>query len=442
MKKLIFSLMLSVLFLSTSTAQQRGYDRTGYDGDFFSLEGTLEVFKNSNSIKDFERRLNTRDSWVNNLDLNLDGQTDYIRVEHRRQGDYHAIILQVPISRREVQDVAVIEIEKTGRRRATLQIVGDEYLYGEQVLVEPFEGDAYSSGRGGPNADYNFRRGYVNVYYWPSVRHILRRSYNPWISPYRYSYYPNWWSPWRPSPWDTFYPNVIVYNRNFQIVYVHRLRNVYNFYRPYRVYCPSVYQRTNVVRVNRTNRRVTPSFSKARVKQRASVAQANGSRAKNGRLNPTGRTTTSQANPPRTSRANKNSRAANTQSTQKSNSRYSSKTRAERSTNSPSTRSQSKSKANSSRSNSTYSPKSSSRSRTNQSTSRSNTNRSNTRSSSRTKATSPSRSSRSNRAGAAPSRSRSQATSRSSSRSNRSSSARTSRSSQKSLPRVSRKKKQ
>jgi hypothetical protein len=62
--------------------------------------------------------------------LNYDGRIDYIRVEHRRQGNYHAIILQALVDRYEVQDVAVIEIEIIGRREAILQIVGDEDLYG------------------------------------------------------------------------------------------------------------------------------------------------------------------------------------------------------------------------------------------------------------------------------------------------------------------------
>ena len=420
--------MLAVLFLATSTAQ-RGYDRTGFDGDFFSLEGAIDVFKKSNSINDFERRLNTRDAWVNNLDLNHDGQTDYIRVEHKMRGDYHAIILQVPISRREVQDIAVIEIEKTGRRRAMLQIVGDEYLYGEQVIVEPYEGQGYADGRGGPNADFTFTRGYVNVYYWPSVRHILRRGYNPWISPYRYSYYPTWWSPWRQSPWDNYYPNVIVYNRYYQIVYVHRLRNVYNFYRPYRVYCPSVYQRSNIVRTNRTNNRLSPSYSKARKKQRAQINQnvAGGKRGKN---NVTGRTRT-------TAKANTPQRAST--STTRTNSRANS--RVENRSSAPNTRSQSRSttKTTNSRSNSTYGSRSStptSRSNTRGSRSTTKTSRSN----SRAKVSTPSRSSRATSSAPRKRSTSSRATSRSNSRKS-SSATRSSRSSRKSSSRVSSKRK-
>ena len=134
MKKIIFSWLLSLIFLSATLAQ-RGDERTGFDGDFFSLEGAIELFKNSRTISDFERRLNEEDTYVNNLDLDRDGQIDFIRVEHIREGSFHAIVLQVPLNRYDVQDIAVIEIEKTGRRRAMLQIIGDEDIYGDEVIV-------------------------------------------------------------------------------------------------------------------------------------------------------------------------------------------------------------------------------------------------------------------------------------------------------------------
>lgn len=248
MKKLIFSWLLSILFLSATTAQ-RGEERTGYDGDFFSLEGAIELFKNSNTIADFERRLNEEDTYVNNLDLDRDGQIDFIRVEHILEGNFHAIVLQVPLNRYDVQDIAVIEIEKTGRRRAMLQIIGDEDIYGEEVIVEPYDRYGYSNGRGGPNADYDFRRGYVNVFWWTPVQHIFGRNYRIYRSPYYWSYYPNYWRPWRPCAWNIFRPRIVIYHRHFHRVRFHRLIHVHNFYRPYRHYSHNVFLRSNQVRV-------------------------------------------------------------------------------------------------------------------------------------------------------------------------------------------------
>ncbi len=243
MKKLILSCMLPALFLSAAYAQY-GTGRTGYEGDYFSLEGALELFKQSYSLSDFERKLNTEDRWVNNLDLNYDGRIDYIRVEHRRQGNFHAIILQALLGRYDVQDVAVIEIEIIRRGEAVLQIVGDEDLYGEEVIVEPVEG--YSDSRGGYRSNYD---DFVNVYYWEPVQHILGRQYVVYASPYRWQYYPVWWSPWVQCSWSIFRPRIVVYHRFYHVVHIHRVVHVHNFYRPYRSYSYNVVQYTNEVRV-------------------------------------------------------------------------------------------------------------------------------------------------------------------------------------------------
>ncbi len=245
MKKVIFSWLFSMVFFLAANAQYA--DRTGYEGDNFSLEGAIELFKQSYSIRDFERKLNTQDTWVNNLDLDWDGRIDYVRVEHRRQGNYHAIILSVPLGYYDVQDIAVIEIEKVGRRRAMLQIVGDPDIYGEEVIVEPISQDGYSY-----NGDYRYDYGgggYVNVYYWHAVQHMLGRNYRVYASPYYYHYYPTWWSPWRPCAWNVYRPRIVVYHRHYHVVRVHRVIHVHNFYRPYRVYSHNVLVRTNEVRV-------------------------------------------------------------------------------------------------------------------------------------------------------------------------------------------------
>lgn len=243
MKKYIFCCLLSVSFLSVYA--QYGNDRTGYDGDFFSLEGALDLFKQSTTLGDFERKLNTEKYWVNNLDLNYDGRIDYVRVEHRRQGNIHAIILQALVDRYDIQDVAVIELEVIGRGEAVLQIIGDEDLYGEEVIVEPIEG--YADSRRGSNPDYG---DYVNVYYWPPVQYILGRQYRVYASPYHWQYYPTWWSPWVHISWNVFRPRVVVYVKPYRIARRHRVIRVHHFYRPYRTYCNVVVERANTVRVD------------------------------------------------------------------------------------------------------------------------------------------------------------------------------------------------
>ena len=244
MKRLLISSLLLLLSMQMVSAQYRT-DRTGYEGDYFSLEGALDLFKESYTLRDFERKLNTQDRWVNNLDLDYDGRTDYIRVEHRRQGNFHAIILQAIVGRYDLQDVAVVEIEQIGQREAVLQIVGDEDLYGQEVFVEPVTG--YNDSRREYRSDYGE---FENVYYWPVVQDILGPRYTAYVSPYRYSYYPTWYTAWRPVTWNIFYPRIVIYSRRYHVVTRHRVVRAHNFYRPYRNYCYDVVVRTNKVRVN------------------------------------------------------------------------------------------------------------------------------------------------------------------------------------------------
>jgi len=252
MKRLInFCLSLCLITLYNHIHAQE--ELPTYLGDNFSLEGALDVFKNSPSLDEFEIQLNKQDADVNNLDLNEDGDVDYIRVEEHMKGNVHAIILQALISEKESQDIAVIEIEKTGEESATLQIVGDNYLYGDDYFIEPFEEVAISTGKGGPSADYFITRILVNVWFWPSVRHIYRPNHLVYRSPFGWSVYPRLWRPWRPLNWSVYNGNRIRYNRYYHPVRTRRVVNARTIYTPKRRFSPIVAKRSkSVTRVRKT----------------------------------------------------------------------------------------------------------------------------------------------------------------------------------------------
>lgn len=252
MKKIILIFTFSIFLLNFSNAQSTT-DSTGFMGDHFSMEGAIEIFKTSNSPEDFEKKINTKNNYVNNLDLNEDGEIDYIRVEDKMDNDIHAIVLQVAISESESQDIAVIEIEKTGKETAILQIIGDEDLYGEQKIVEPFEEEASSSGKGGPTAEFGFRRVVVNVYFWSPIRFIYAPRYRPWVSPYRWRTYPRYWKPWRPIPWNVYQSRRVIYHRNYHVVRTHRVVRAHRVYTPHRRTSVRVQKRTTTVRVGKNN---------------------------------------------------------------------------------------------------------------------------------------------------------------------------------------------
>ena len=252
-RSIIFSLALILSIGSSSLFAQSDDEQTGLLGDNFSLEGALDAFKNAESLEKFEEALNAENNHVNNLDLNDDGEIDYIRVEDNMEGDLHAIVLQALISEDETQDIAVIEIEKTGDEAATLQIVGDEDLYGEDVYVEPFEEEGSSVGKGGPSAEFTVTRIVINVWGWPSVRFIYRPNYVVYRSPYRWRVYPRAWRPWRPLTWTVFHGHRVRYHRSYHRVTTHRVVRAHKIYTPRRKSSRTVVRKsTTVNRVGKT----------------------------------------------------------------------------------------------------------------------------------------------------------------------------------------------
>lgn len=250
-QKLIdFGWVLSLLFLSCPAFAQdeTAADSTGLPGDHFSLEGAVELFKKAESPEDFEKLLNLEDSKVNNLDLNEDGEIDYIRVVDNVEGDAHALVLQVALSEKESQDIAVIEIEKQGDENAILQIVGDEDIYGDQTIVEPFEEEQVKSDKNkGPMPAMGSVRIVVNVWLWPSVRFMYRPGYVVWVSPWRWRYYPAWWRPWRPYPWHRYHVYVAPYRAHCHVITTHRVTRAHAVYAPRRTHSTVVHTKTTTV---------------------------------------------------------------------------------------------------------------------------------------------------------------------------------------------------
>ncbi|MBK8564217.1 MAG: hypothetical protein IPN76_12980 [Saprospiraceae bacterium] len=244
----IQSIILSIFMvaLSTNLTLAQEAESTGLPGENFSLEGALALFKKAVSPEDFEKLLNTESNNVNNLDLNDDGEIDYVKVIDNMEGEVHALVLQVAVNETESQDVAVIEIEKTGAEEALLQIIGDEDVYGDQTIVEPFEGEANENGKHGPNI--TMARVVVNVWGWPSVRFVYAPGYRIWVSPWRWRHYPVWWSPWRPRPFKVWHPLVVVHRPHYRVVATHRVTRAHAVYAPRRVGSQTVHTRTTVVK--------------------------------------------------------------------------------------------------------------------------------------------------------------------------------------------------
>jgi hypothetical protein len=234
-QRVVRTLMLFLLMAGWTIVHAQE-SREEVPGDHFSLEGALELFKKSASPEEFEQLLNSPKSEVNNLDLNGDGDIDYIRVIDRNEGNVHAFILQAVISDNESQDVAVIELEKLSNGKAVLQITGDADVYGIETIIEPTEEVRV-------NAGTSTSRVYVNVWSWPSVQYVYSPYYYGWSSPWSWSYRPIWWNPWRPIAYSYYYPRWQSYRPYYSVCYTHRVHYAQQLYRPYRNTSVIVYNR-------------------------------------------------------------------------------------------------------------------------------------------------------------------------------------------------------
>ena len=115
--------------------------------------------------------LNNPDSAFCNLDLNGDGQVDYLRVVETGEGSKRLIVLQAILAKDIYQDVASIYVEKDeAKNEVKVQIVGDEYVYGTNYIIEPV---------------YVYR---PVIYDW-----FWGTAWVAWYSPWYWGYYPSWW---------------------------------------------------------------------------------------------------------------------------------------------------------------------------------------------------------------------------------------------------------
>lgn len=221
---------LCVVFQSATVAKAQESDSLGLLGDNFDLYGALELFKNSENSEAFEKAINLENNKINNLDLNSDGKVDYIKVIDYQKDNARAITLQVDVDDKEAQNVAVIEIDKTGAETATAQIIGDEDLYGENYIVEPMdtkeEGSIVRAVYKTPLV--------VNVWLWRPMRHYYGPKYVVWVSPWRYAYYPVWFAPWGHVAWRVHHKRVVHYRVHCHRVKVHRAPHIHGVYHPHR----------------------------------------------------------------------------------------------------------------------------------------------------------------------------------------------------------------
>lgn len=217
-KTFLIGVILIQALMSMSVFSQTANEPValGLPGDNLNLYAVLDVFQKSRTLEDFEKAINDRETNINNLDLNSDNSIDYISVVGFREGNSHSIVLRVAVSNNEYQDVAVIEVNKNKGGDISIQIIGDEELYGTNYIVEPSYLET-------PNPAYVGRKTvvvnrssgfYVNN--WPIMVSLFSPSFSIYISPWRWGFYPLYWHSWSPIHYYNYWSfNNHYYTNNF-----------------------------------------------------------------------------------------------------------------------------------------------------------------------------------------------------------------------------------
>ncbi len=197
------SIFLTAVILLASLVSMTAFSQTGNEeellglpGDNLDLYAVLDLFQKSKTIEGFEKTLNAEETGINNLDLNLDDKIDFIKVTTKQKNEDFTFILQVDVTEKETQDVAVILLSKDKDDKVTLQIVGDKDLYGKNYVVEPKPAMPSVT----PNPAYTgddpvtetvaTTSTVVVVESAPIVQYVYSPVYVPYYPPYYYGYYP------------------------------------------------------------------------------------------------------------------------------------------------------------------------------------------------------------------------------------------------------------
>ena len=94
------------------------------------LKTVATLFGQAKDLEQFEQMLNNPDSAFSNLDLNGDGDVDYLRVIETADQDRHLVVIQAVLAKDIYQDVASIYVEKDPKSESvTVQVIGDEYIW-------------------------------------------------------------------------------------------------------------------------------------------------------------------------------------------------------------------------------------------------------------------------------------------------------------------------
>jgi hypothetical protein len=207
----LMALLFVAATMQTITAQKIQVEAVNNDISYYlDLKAIATIFGDSRDLEEFERKINDFDSQISNLDLNSDGDVDYLRVIETSENNTHLVVIQAILDKDVFQDVATVVVERDRYRRSYVQIIGDPYIYGSNYIIEPVY----------------YNTPYIVSWFWTP-------RYHSWYSPYSWGYYPRYYHYRRPMHIDIYLSHIhgcINYSHNYRYNDSWRSHSAYNMY--------------------------------------------------------------------------------------------------------------------------------------------------------------------------------------------------------------------
>lgn len=291
MKKVFLSfltLVISLLGQSVFSQSEKEAKELGLPGDNLDLYAVLTLFQKSKTIEEFEKSLNEQKTGINNLDLNLDKKVDFITVTTKKDGESFSFVLNIAVSKKETQDVAVIIVDKDKNGKVTMQIIGDQELYGKNYVIEPAKtatpsvtaNPAYTGPA--PVAVSTPATTTVIIATVPIVQYVYSPIYVPYYPPYHYGFYPPYFTAFTVMTVGIYRHNNYYYHTGYYGGHYHsggntvviNNTNVYNNYSKTKMNSTTVNHNTTTGKYNTVNNSHNTSYTSTPTTNKAKTTSA------------------------------------------------------------------------------------------------------------------------------------------------------------------------
>lgn len=138
MKRILFGLVAIFLMAGCGGGQQNNVSIQGHTASGFDVNKLADVVKKSTNPEVLEKAINDPSNKITNLDLDNDGNIDYLKVVEKGNNQLQVVD---DVSNNQSVDVATINVQPTSNNQANLSVqanptyAGDMYYYHSHISL-------------------------------------------------------------------------------------------------------------------------------------------------------------------------------------------------------------------------------------------------------------------------------------------------------------------